>query len=173
MFLVTECPGCHAPLQTEVAVGAAGCVCESCQRRIEFPADAWEGDTLRRCLVCPCEELFVRKDFPQRLGATIVLVGFALSFLAMIYYRLYLAWGILFATAGVDLLLYLLMPNALACYRCQARYRSGFVAAGAAAGRIKSAGHAPFDLAVHERYRQEAARLAEQQAARSAEAGKS
>ncbi|HEY2761947.1 MAG TPA: hypothetical protein VGI75_14420, partial [Pirellulales bacterium] len=58
-------------------------------------------------------------------------------------------FGILFATALVDVALYLIVPNALMCYRCGAMYRG--------AAEIDS--HGSFNLETHERHRQQKIRL--------------
>jgi hypothetical protein len=97
--------------------------------------------------------LFVRKDFPQRLGVTIVTVGLLASCVAWGYSQLYLTFAILFATALVDVVLYVFVPNALMCYRCGAMYRG-------AAGVEQ---HESFNLETHERYRQQKIRFAEAQ----------
>ncbi len=115
-----------------------------------MPADAFEGDQLRRCLVCPSTDLFVRKDFPQRLGVGIVVLGIAASSIAWGYSLPILTFAILSATALLDVVLYLLVPNALMCYRCGAQYRL-------APGMDR---HGAFNLETHERYRQQAARMA-------------
>jgi hypothetical protein len=107
---------------------------------------------LRRCLVCGSEDLFVRKDFPQQLGVGIVVAGFIASSIAWSQYMTLLTFGILFATALIDVVLYLIVGEALVCYRCQAQYRM--------APGIEQ--HSAFNLETHERYRQQAARLAEQ-----------
>ena len=104
---------------------------------------------LRRCLVCPSTELFVRKDFPQRVGLAIVVAGLAASCVAWAWRELVLTFAILFGTALVDVVLYLVMPDCLSCYRCGARYRG--------AGVRGSFGG--FDLETHEKHRQQTARL--------------
>jgi hypothetical protein len=106
-------------------------------------------------VVCPCTELFLRKDFPQRLGVAIVAAGFIGSTIAWYHHWIYTAYAALFATALLDVVLYLFVPMALVCYRCQAHYRQ--------VDGLES--HSPFSLETHERYRQQAARLAERQAA--------
>jgi hypothetical protein len=103
---------------------------------------------LARCLVCPSAELFARKDFPQRLGVGIVVAGFAASCVTWGMRLLVPTFAILFATALVDVLLYLFMPECLTCYRCGARYSGDSVAAD----------HGGFDLETHEKHRQRAAR---------------
>ncbi len=114
-----------------------------------MPRGAVEHGQLRRCVLCPSSDLYVRKDFPQRLGVTLVVVGFAASCVAWHYYALYWTFGILFATALVDVLLYVICGEALQCYRCGAIYRD-------VPGMDE---HSPFSLDVHERHRQQAARV--------------
>jgi hypothetical protein len=78
-----------------------------------------------------------------------VIFGCIASSIAWANYMVPLTFGILFGTALVDLLLYILMGESLSCYRCHAQYR-GF-------DEIEK--HGGFDLETHERYRQMAARL--------------
>jgi DNA-directed RNA polymerase subunit RPC12/RpoP len=130
--------------------------CPHCAAVLVIPHDAVTDDGLRRCVVCPSEELFVRKDFPQRLGVGIVVVGIVLSTIAWYYHQIYLTYGIFFATAAIDFVLWLVMGNVLQCYRCQAQYRG-------IAGLDRFGG---FDLETHEKHRQQLARLAEAQAAK-------
>jgi hypothetical protein len=104
-----------------------------------------------RCLVCPSTDLFVRKDFSQALGITIIVIGFALSTVAWYYHQVIATYAILFATALIDAVLYLVMGNVLQCYRCEAQYRD-----------VASLEDGPeFDLTVHEKHRQQEARLAQ------------
>lgn len=114
-----------------------------------LPPGAIADGKLSRCVICPSTELFVRKDFPQRVGVAIVVVGIAASCVAWAYYMTYLTFGILFATALVDVILYVFVGEALMCYRCGAIYR----------GVVGIDEHEAFDLETHERYRQQAARL--------------
>lgn len=107
-----------------------------------------------RCLACPSSDLYIRKAFPQRLGVAIVVVGFAISCVFWYFHRPIATFGVLFATAIIDALLFLLMGNVLSCYRCGAVYR-----------RVEDLqNHAPFDLQVHERHRQQQARLGDRRA---------
>lgn len=116
---------------------------------------------VQRCLVCPSTDLFVRKDFPQRLGVLIVAVGIIGSSIAWYHAHLLWTFGILFATALIDVLLYTLVGDALMCYRCQAQYR----------GVAEMDSHGLFDLETHEKHRQLNARL--QSAERAAAANQS
>jgi len=148
MQVLFRCPRCEQTTRGEVAEGTSGFSCGHCGAAVDVSDDALSGDGLNYCLVCHSRDLFVRKDFPQRLGVLIVVVGFILSAVAWNYYRIGMAFGILFATAGIDVLLYLLVGEALVCYRCNAHYR----------GVIPGERQGAFDLETHERYRQLAAR---------------
>lgn len=148
MNVTYVCPACEQAAWVEIEPGGAAMGCPQCGHRVEAPSDAWDGTRLTRCLCCPSRDLFVRKDFPQRLGVTIVVAGFIASAIAWNYYMVYTTFAILFGTALLDVVLYLLFGNALSCYRCGATYR----------GLEGLDSHQPFDLEIHERYRQQAAR---------------
>ncbi len=83
-----------------------------------------------------------------------VLVG---AFLAStVTYWLYdplLTWIILIGSAAFDGLLYLWVKDVIVCYRCHTEYR----------GVPASPEHRPFELTVHERYRQERLRREQMQ----------
>lgn len=163
MRITYACPSCDATVSIPGVETARVLTCQRCGTGVQVPADAvtWvnaagghaePGDgiaILRRCMVCPSTELFVRKDFPQRLGVGIVVAGLAASCVTWAWQMLLPTFAILFGTALVDVVLYLVMPECLTCYRCAARYRG-------AAGS-----HGAFDLETHERHRQQRIRLAE------------
>jgi hypothetical protein len=160
MHVTYACPACHATVAVDRVEERAGLECPSCGTILPVPDGAVQrqgaGDgavgagrlRLTRCLVCPSHELFARKDFPQRLGVAIVVAGFAASCVTWAWRLLVPTFAILFATALVDVLLYLFMPECLTCYRCQARYRGDGVADD----------HGGFDLETHEKHRQGKAR---------------
>jgi hypothetical protein len=150
MQVLFRCPRCEQTSRGEVAEGTSRFSCGHCGGQLDVADEALSGDGLNYCLVCHSRDLFVRKDFPQRLGVLIVVLGFILSAVAWYYYRIGLAFGILFAMAGIDVLLYLLVGEALVCYRCHTHYR----------GLTHDNRHGTFDLETHERYRQLAARQA-------------
>ena len=152
------CPHCHAIVRRQVDSSTEELECPSCQRSLTGATASIDGTRLNRCLVCSSADLFVRKDFPQRLGVTLVVLGFAASCVAWFNYNIGLTFGILFATALVDIVLYLLVGNLLECYRCHAQYR----------GFSPLERHVPFQLEMHERYRQQAARMKDSQQANSA-----
>ena len=103
------------------------------------------GSQLNRCLICGNTELFIRKDFSQRLGLLIIIIGFTASSIAWYNYWTYTTYLILFG-----LVLYSLVGSLLQCYRCHSQSRG-----------LATENHQNFDLEVHERHRQQAARLAE------------
>lgn len=145
------CPRCEQPATVAVSADDSTIACPHCHAPTAPPADAWQEGELRRCLVCPSTDLFVRKAFPQRLGLAIVVVGFALSCITWFFYWTMLTFAVLFATALADFVLYLFVGDSLVCYRCHAEYRQ----------LPMSTGHEAFNLETHERYRQQQARLAQ------------
>ena len=144
------CPKCEAVVSQEIT-DHSQLACRYCDFVQTLPAGACEGDRLGGCVVCGGNELFLRKDFSQRLGLTIIAAGFIASSIAWAYYRKYLTFGILAATAVADVLLYMIVKDLLECYRCHAEYR----------GVAGLEDHERFDLEVYERFRQQEARLKE------------
>ncbi len=151
MNVTFPCPKCEQHDRTEVQPGDTAFSCHHCDQKINIPSGAIDGGEVRRCLACPSTDLFVRKDFPQRLGVALVAVGIIGSSIAWAYGAVIWTFAILFASALADVALYLIVPDALMCYRCGAMYR----------GAKNMDRHGAFDLETHERYRQQAARLAE------------
>jgi hypothetical protein len=161
MRITYACPGCHATAMADAVEAAATIDCPRCHGRIALPADGFvrgvEPPRLARCLVCPSTELFVRKDFPQRLGVGIVTVGLAASCVAWAWRELFATFAILFGSALLDVVIYFLVPDCLTCYRCGARYRGPGIAEA----------FGGFDLETHEKHRQLAARTSRAAAART------
>jgi DNA-directed RNA polymerase subunit RPC12/RpoP len=152
MNVTFACPQCHQAGRVELAAGATEFSCAECGQNFPVSPDAIAEGRLSRCLVCPSADLFVRKDFPQRLGVGLVVLGLTASCVSWGFYLTNLTFVILFATALIDLVLYLVVPNALMCYRCGAQYR----------GSVGLDAHGPFNLETHERHRQQKARLEQQ-----------
>jgi drug/metabolite transporter (DMT)-like permease len=99
---------------------------------------------LEQCPKCGCAELFIRKDFPQKLGlSAVLLAGIAFLWLAASRQRFYLGAIVLVAAAVLDGLLYIFVPKITVCYRCRAEFR----------GVPLNPGHTGFELAVAEKYR--------------------
>jgi DNA-directed RNA polymerase subunit RPC12/RpoP len=143
------CPACDEGVRIHFDTETREFCCPHCQGKIALPAGSIEDHRVQRCLVCPSTDLFVRKDFPQRLGVGLVIVGIVGSSIAWYYSDVFWTFGILFATALIDVILYMMVGDALMCYRCQAQYR----------GVEEMDCHGQFDLETHEKYRQLAARM--------------
>ena len=65
-----------------------------------------------------------------------------------ILYRPSWAWAVLLGSAAFDGLLYGLVGDVVVCYRCGAQHRG-----------LGSSCNRPFELTIHERYRQERIRM--------------
>jgi len=148
MNITYHCPACHKSVKEQITAATTALDCPHCHQQIAVPAKAITGNRLHRCLVCPSVDLYARKDFPQRLGVGLVIFGFIASSVAWANYQVLWTFAILFATALIDLVLYIVMGESLTCYRCSAQYR----------GFEDIEIHGGFNLDTHERYRQLAAR---------------
>jgi hypothetical protein len=101
-------------------------------------------ESLTSCPHCGCRDLFVRKDFPQKTGLSVVVIaGVAFLVLAARRGTFYLGVWVLVAAAAVDALLYFFVPKVTTCYRCRSDFR----------GVPLNPEHGPFELAVAEKYR--------------------
>ncbi len=145
------CPHCDAPINTTIDAATERLDCPKCGHASLVPAGAVADDRVHRCVVCPSTDLYVRKNFSQRAGVTLVVIGMIISSIFWYYRQIYLTYGSLFAMALLDVVLYFSLGNLLQCYRCQAQYR----------GMAELDDQQPFDLETHERHRQQAARLAD------------
>jgi hypothetical protein len=149
MHVAFVCPKCERP--TVEREPLAGVRCRHCGWARGVPENAAVEARPTECLVCGCGDLWRQKDFPVRLGLLMVGLGALGSTVAWMYYEPLWAIGILMAFALVDLLLFLVMPDVLVCYRCEARHRD--------AALDESVPH--FNLEIAEKYRQEQIRLRE------------
>ena len=151
MNLTFACRQCKRPARIELNSQSDTFACPHCHC-IYNSVQRWHDSQLDSCQICGCQELYARKDFSQRLGVAIVLTGILLSSIAWGYHLRFVTYGILFATALIDVVLYFSVGNMLQCYRCQTEYR----------GLVGLKECEPFNLETHERYRQQAAPLADQ-----------
>jgi DNA-directed RNA polymerase subunit RPC12/RpoP len=92
-------------------------------------------EAVDRCPRCQGEQMYVQRDFNQRAGLAIVIVGGALAPFTPYYASLFVA-------AAVDALLYLLLPEITICYRCGTHFR----------GFPRNPRHQAFDLHIAEQY---------------------
>src|SRR5262249_25361997 len=99
MNVTYRCPACHGSTRAEFLADSVELKCSHCGRKIAISADAVQGNRVERCLVCPSAELYARKDFPQKLGVTLVVIGFAASCVTWAHYLVLWTFAILFLTA--------------------------------------------------------------------------
>jgi hypothetical protein len=118
--------------------------CPGCDHLVSL-ASPRPDPALPACAVCGNVELYKKKDFPHGLGMTVLVGAFIASTITYWLYDQTLTWGILLGSAAFDGLLYLWVKDVIVCYRCHAEHR----------GVQPNAEHAPFELTIHERYRQE------------------
>ncbi len=79
---------------------------------------------LRRCPVCECRELFVRRDFPQAVGMILVAVAIIASLVLFGLGYVRASWVVLGLMVAVDAgILHLLTGHCLVCYRCRSEFR--------------------------------------------------
>ena len=135
------CPECEYPARV-VADGPVEWHCPRCDHILQLPAP---DPALTTCVVCGTHDLYKKKDFPHALGMAILVGACLASTLTYWLYDKWLTWAILIGSAAFDGFLYLLVKDVIVCYRCDAHYR----------GVKATAEHKPFELTIHERYRQE------------------
>jgi hypothetical protein len=155
-----RCPFCQCPGRVDLPAleaPAAGETpqpltwqCPGCDQRVEIQPPVGQGPPTQ-CAFCDNHELYKKKSFPHWLGLTILTVACAgfLGFMANFQWGL--AWAVLLGSAALDGLLYLWVGDVIVCYRCNAHYH----------GIEPGPEHKPFELATHERYRQEKLRREE------------
>ena len=101
-------------------------------------------EPLTVCPACGCRDLFIRKDFPQKVGlAVVVVAAIAFLILAARPATFFIGVWVLAASVAVDAVLFFFVPKITVCYRCRAEFR----------GRPLNPRHGPFELAVAEKYR--------------------
>jgi len=141
-----NCPtdGCVARIEYQ-PLEAVGDTMKCPRCGVEHPmhvSDALRNDHIvDRCAVCDGKEMFVRKDFPQRLGFAVV-VAFGLAAIYFFNKSVLTAWSILAAAVIVDLVIYFLIGKVTTCYACRAEYRRCQL----------NSEHEGFDLATSEKY---------------------
>jgi transcription elongation factor Elf1 len=87
------------------------------------------------CPACGNGLLYVQRDFNQKVGLAVVVVGAVLAPFTPFYASLFVA-------AAIDAGLYALLPDVTVCYRCQAHMR----------GFARNPAHHAFDLHLAEQY---------------------
>ena len=129
-----RCPACRG----EAVCGLdGGGRCGSCgvATRLDLGPSLREDRIVDVCPACAGKQLYVQRDFNQKAGLAIVVLGAILAPFTPYYSSLVVA-GL------VDAGLYLLLPEITVCYRCHAHFR----------GFRRNPSHEPFDLHLDEQY---------------------
>ncbi len=99
---------------------------------------------LTACPACGCRDLFIRKNFPQKLGLVIVCAAAGAFFvLAASRTNFYLGALVLLGAVAVDLVLFIFVPKITVCYRCRKEFKDHPI----------NPAHGGYDLAMGEKYR--------------------
>lgn len=144
--LVTHrCPKDRCRIRTHVGFSeVVEATCPTCGESIflNIPPKLKTERVVDRCALCPGQEFFIRKDFPQKLGLALVIV---FGLIASIFYydkNIPATFATLGALVLVDAIIYLFVGKVTVCYRCRAEYR----------GVVYNPDHEGFDLATSEKY---------------------
>lgn len=110
----------------------------------------WDGAVddeghLRRCCVCGCRELFVRRDFPQLTGFIIVVLAAVVSLFLFASDQALLAMVVLGVVVVLDVVILLFTGRCQVCYRCRSEFRDAPI----------PRDQKPWQLAIGEKYRQQ------------------
>ena len=119
MQLRFHCLKCDMPMRISRWETLEGFHCPSCQTPLKShvrPEDK-AGEEIRHCILCGGEELFRQKLFNRNLGVGIVVAGILVSFFVSI------PLIPLLVVAFIDLVLYLVLPFMVVCYRCDTEHR--------------------------------------------------
>jgi predicted RNA-binding Zn-ribbon protein involved in translation (DUF1610 family) len=128
------CPACG---EEAVASLDGQATCRRCGAtpRIEIPDALRTSRILESGPACGNALLYVQRDFNQKAGLGVVIVGAVLAPFTPFYSSLFVA-------AAVDAALYAVLPDVTVCYRCHAHMR----------GFARNPRHHAFDLHLAEQY---------------------
>jgi len=129
-----RCPAC----QGEATCGLEGrgrCGRCGAEPTVALSPSLRDARIVDRCPACDGAQLYVQRDFNQRAGLAIVVVGALLAPFTPYYSSLY-------AAALIDTALYVMLPEITICYRCHAHFR----------GFARNPAHQAFDLHLAEQY---------------------
>jgi hypothetical protein len=137
-----DCPACETAGGRLDTSGPVEWRCPGCDQSTRL-ADL--DPAIPACAICGSHDLYIKKDFPHNVGLTILTLACLASTITYFLYDKWWTWAILIGSAAIDGLLYLWVKDALVCYRCHAHHRDF----------APNPEHKPFELTIHERYRQE------------------
>ncbi|MFA9480418.1 hypothetical protein ACERK3_19285 [Phycisphaerales bacterium AB-hyl4] len=77
---------------------------------------------LRRCPVCGCPDLFLRKQMPQVTGFVLIILAAVVAMVLLGIGEVGLAVLILVLVGAVDVAIYFFTRRVLVCYRCRSEF---------------------------------------------------
>jgi predicted RNA-binding Zn-ribbon protein involved in translation (DUF1610 family) len=118
--------------------------CPYCKKPILLRVDSsiLQNHTVKNCVTCGHDSLYIQKDFNRSLGIAIVAAGSLISVYFLSQSEPLYAMLALGFTAAVDFLLYRLVGDVTVCYACHTIYR----------GFQRNPAHHSFDLKDLEKY---------------------
>ena len=153
MILCVRCrnASCHGWIQIRpAAAGAVSGVCPRCGATAKVNVDEeLVRDGVTRCAACDGVEFFIRKDFPQKLGLSLVILFGLIASVFYYFENVPATFATLAALVVIDAAIYFFVGRVTVCYRCRAEYR----------GAGYNPDHHGFDLATAETYDPAQARL--------------
>lgn len=137
MNLRCPCPHCHQPIQIDLQWPGQEPQCPHCDKALfQNATQAFiQNKKLDQCPLCGASHLFRRKDFNQKLGLGMIVLGVVGA---------YFTYGIsLLIVTLIDWFLFRRVGELGSCYQCQAEFRKSSL--------IQSLD--PFDLEISDYYR--------------------
>jgi hypothetical protein len=111
------CPDCSHRFRQSIAFPNPILVCPHCSATpLKHPTQTFtEGTALNQCPICGSSHLYHRKDFSQKLGIVLVVLGVALA---------YFTYGLsLLVVTLIDFFLFKRTHEVGICYQCQSEFR--------------------------------------------------
>ena len=115
-----RCAGCGNGVFLFPEAGDAG-ACSKCGREVR--AEYLPEGALACCALCGRRDLYRQRDFNRNVGAAIAVGACLGAFVLFVLDAWFWALGVLLAAAGIDLGLYLRLPEVAVCYACGAIHR--------------------------------------------------
>ncbi len=113
-----HCPHCDLPMRLSKWESLEALQCPHCEKSIPTEVDAAAKTlVIDHCVICGGKELFRQKLFNRNLGVGIVVLGIIASFFVIPPVLPLVVVGL------IDLILFLVLPYMLVCYRCDAEHR--------------------------------------------------
>jgi hypothetical protein len=128
MEITFRCPSCARRLPIAASRDVGAIRCGGCQRETPLQmTDAVAGDrAVDACPMCHGLDFYGRKDFDQKTGLAIIVLGALVSAGFYWYGRDLIAYGVLAGAVLIDLLVARWLGEVTVCYRCKAEFRGRY-----------------------------------------------